>query len=221
MDTEVHGLIGYFRRGAQTGRERFAITTAADGARTLRAHCEMWDDELLRDVTLAIDADYRPLDAFIRLAQHGKFVGSSWFRFGAGFVECEAWTARDGRVSQRMDWDGWPICFGTHSLITDGWHAQHWHGRDPGRLSSPVSSNAANGGTGPLIATTEFQLAHHGDETVRVAAGEFACRHFSIAFRSYAPIHFWVTGAQHQFVRMEWDHLDANYELLELSEMQR
>jgi hypothetical protein len=166
MDTEVQGLIGYFRRGAQTGRERFAITTTADGARTLRPQCEMWDDELLRDVTFAINADDRPLDAFIRLTQH-------------------------------------------------------WHGRDPGRLGSPVSSNAANGGTGPLIATTAFQLAHHGDETIRVAAGDFDCRHFSVAFRGYSPLHFWVTGSQHQFVRMEWDHLDANYELLDFSETQR
>ncbi len=165
MDTEVQGLIGYFRRGAQTGRERLAITTAGDGARTLRAHCEMWDDELLRDVTFAIDANYRPLDGFIRLAQHG-------------------------------------------------------HGRDPGLLSASVSSNVANGGTGPLIATTEFQLGHQGDETVRVPAGEFSCRHFTIAFRSYSPIHFWVTGTQHQLVRMAWDHLDANYELLEFSETQ-
>jgi hypothetical protein len=28
MDTEVQGLIGCFRRGAQTGRERFAIASA-------------------------------------------------------------------------------------------------------------------------------------------------------------------------------------------------
>jgi hypothetical protein len=103
-----------------------------------------------------------------------------------------------------MDWDGWPICFGTHSLITNGWHAHHWRGRDPGRLGSPVSSNAAN-----------------GDEIVRVPTGDFDCRHFSIAFRSYPPIHFRVTGSQHQFVRMEWDHLDANYESLEFSEARR
>ncbi len=221
MQNEVRGLIGYFRRGVKTGQEYFAISTFTNGARTLRAQCEMWDDTLLRDVTFAIDADYRPLDAFIRLAQHGQFVGSSWFRFGESFVECEAHTAREGRISQCMEWDGWPICFGTHSLITDGWHAKHWQGSDPALLRSPVSSHAANGGTGPLIATTEFQLRHQGDEAVTVPAGQFHCRHFTIGFQTYSPIHFWVTGTQHQFVRMEWDHLDANYELLEFSETQR
>jgi hypothetical protein len=221
MMQHVRGLIGYFRRGVQTGREYFSISTEIDGARMLRAECEMWDDELVRDVTLAVDARYRPLDAFIRLTQHAKLVGSSWFRFGDGFVECEAFTASDGRVSQRMDWDGWPICFGTHSLITDGWHAAHWTGRGPALLRSPVSSNAANGGTGPLIATTEFELANIGEQQVRVPAGQYTCRHFAITFRNFPPLHFWVTGTQHQFVRMEWEYIDAYYELLELSETQR
>ena len=218
MMRHARGLIGYFRRNVQTGQEHFSISTQADGSRTLRAECEMWDDVLLRDVTLAIDAQYRPLDAYIRLAQHSKFVGSSWYRFGDGWVECEANTVRDGRVSQRMDWHEWPVCFGTHSLITDAWHAVHWRGVDPPPMSSPVSSNAANGGTGPLISTTSFLLSRVGLEQVRVPAGEFDCAHFTIAFRDYPPIHFWVTGNDHQFVRMEWGLLDANYELLEFAE---
>jgi hypothetical protein len=218
MSRQSHGVIGYFRRNEQTGVERFSIATEKDGSRILRAECEMWDDALRRDVTLGVAPDYRPLDAHIRLTQHGSFVGTGWYRFGAGFVECEAFTARDGRVSQRMDWDGWPVCFGTHSLITDAWHAAHWRGVDTPRLRSPVSSNAANGGTGPTIATTEFQLRLLAEENVTVPAGSFAARHFSIVFNDYPPLHFWVTGPRHDFVRMEWDYIDAHYELLEFAE---
>lgn len=221
MPNRACGVIGYFRRDDQTGVERFSISTEADGSRILRAECEMWDDALRRDVTLAVAADYRPLDAHIRLTQHGKFVGSSWYRFGPGFVECEAFTANDGRVSQRMEWDGWPVCFGTHSLITDAWHAAHWRGVDPPGLRSPVSSNAANGGTGPTIACTQFQLHLLSEEKVVVPAGTFDTRHFSIVFNDYPPLHFWATGPSQQFVRMEWDYIDAHYELLEFSEQDR
>ena len=63
MDDAVQGLIGYFRRGSQTGCEHFAICTAADGARNLRAHCEMWDDELLRDGRVSQRMDWGQLDA--------------------------------------------------------------------------------------------------------------------------------------------------------------
>lgn len=221
MRRHVRGLIGYFRRGEQTGLEHFSITTEADGARTLRAECEMWDDALVRDVTLAVDRDYWPQDAFIRLTQHGRFVGTIWFLFGDGYVSCESRTAREDRVSQRIEWPGWPPCFGTHSLITDAWHAHFWRGQDPPLMRSPVSSNAANGGTGPLIGTTRFQLRRLGAQTVQVPAGEFSTSHFAIEFGDYPPLHFWSRDDDHQFVRMEWDHIDAHYELLELKESRR
>jgi hypothetical protein len=212
---KLRGSIGYFRRGVCTGEEQFSITVEADGTRLLRAQCEMFDDELLRDVTYAVDANYRPLDAHIRLTQHDRFVGSSWFRFGAGFAECEGFTAREGRFSQRLAWAGWPPCFGTHSLITDAWHAVFWRGV-PVRMRSPVSSSAANGGTGPLLAETEFLLEKVCEQRLRAPAGEFDCTQFAITFGAYPPLHFWASGADLQLVRMEWAYLDAYYELLTL-----
>ena len=217
----ARGLIGYFhRRNGVTGREYFAITRHSDGVRTLRAQCEMDDDEVLRDVTFSVDGRWRPLDAFVRLTVRDRFVGSSWFRFHHGGAECEGFTATEGRISQRVALDAWPAYFGTHSLVTDGWHAALWRegGPEVQRFPSLITSHAANGATGPVIAAGTAALQLAGRETLRVPAGEFDSRHFLITFGSFAtPMHFWVTGEDHQILRIEWDHLDAYYELLEYS----
>lgn len=220
----VRGKIGYFhRQQGPTGREWFSLSVLRDGTRALRAHCEMDDDVVLRDVTYTVDRAWQPLDAFIRLSVHDQFVGSSWFRFTARGVECEALTAREGRVSQRVALPGGAVRFGTHSLITDGWHAALWDPSGPAlqvTRAQPASSHAANGATGPLVLLGDSTLERLGRERVTVPAGEFDCTHFQILLVKYPALHFWVTGSDHILVRMEWDHLDAYYELLELECME-
>jgi hypothetical protein len=216
----LQGKIGYYsRRSGETGREWFTVTVMPDGSRTLRTCCEMDDASVLRDVTYTIDAAWRPVDAYIRLSVADRFVGSSWFRFLDDAVECEALTASEGRVSQRVDLPQRAARFGTHSLITDGWHAVLWDPQGPDRQvlrRQPASSHAADGGTGPLVVLGDSTLHRIGDERVCVPAGEFDTTHFSIDLVDYPPLHFWVTGPDVTLVRIEWTHLDAYYELLEL-----
>jgi len=214
------GVIGYFGKdGVVTGVERFDILRQADGARTLRARCEMHDDALLREVIYSLDADGRPYDAFVRLSTAGCFVGSTWYRFAADRIECEGYTAGEGRFSQRQDFPAGVAAFGTHSLITDGWYAALWRadGPDVQHFRVPTTSLAANGGTGPAICVSAFALQRLGAEDIRVPAGRFQCDHFGITFGEYPTMHFWVTGAGSQLVRIEWSHLGAYYELQQWS----
>ncbi len=214
---QCSGTIGYFhRRTGETGREHFTITHHRDGSRVLRALCEMDDDQVLRDVTYAIGEDGRPHDAFVRLTVADHFVGSTWFTFEPESVACEALTAAQGRFTQKLSFPGGAPCFGTHSLITDGWHGALWRVEGPEEqcFRSPVCSQAANGATGPMLSIIEFSLQRIGTESVHVPAGEFECSHFLINFGAYPPMHFWISGDDHQVVRIEWDYLDAYYELM-------
>ncbi|MCB1623804.1 MAG: hypothetical protein KDI32_04400 [Pseudomonadales bacterium] len=218
----LRGKIGYFRnRLGEIGREWFTVTVMPDGTRTLRAQCEMDDDVVLRDVTYSVDAAWRPLDAFIRLSVDGQFVGSSWFRFVDRLVECEAYTRAEGRISQRVELAAPAVRFGTHSLITDGWHGALWQKNGPAIqaiLAQPASSHAANGATGPLLLLGDSRLKRIGEERLRVPAGAFDTTHFEILLVDFPALHFWVTARDVQLVRIEWQHLDAYYELLEYEE---
>jgi hypothetical protein len=123
----IRGTLAYTsekpeRKGQERGRERFTMTIHADGRRTLRALSEIDDPPpVLRDVTLSVGSDWKPTDCFVRLSVGDRFMGSSWFRFSDREVECEGYTAQEGRISQRVILDAPLRVFGTHPIAADAW----------------------------------------------------------------------------------------------------
>ena len=176
------------REGVERGREHFAITLHGDGARTLRAQCEIDDPPpVLRDVTLSFNAAWQPLDCFVRLTVADKLVGSSWFRFTAHSIECEANTVLEGRISQRVALASPAIGFGTHPIQADAMLCRMYDlSKGPGWQSFGelyMCSLDHRGATGPLIFRHPIgvQLRFIGRETASVGAGTFAALHFQIA----------------------------------------
>ena len=209
----------------ERGREWFSVSVQEDGARTLRAQCEMDDELLLREVTYSVDGQWRPHDAFVRLVQCGQFVGSSWFRFDEQGVECEALTQREGRVHQRQQLGRRPRLFAPHPLVSDGWQAAAFDfTRGPGRQRLDACTNSSpqpDGASGPLIGVVYKDLEYVGDESITVPAGTFLAHHMLIhplmpSMAHWTPLEFWVTGTDFQIVRMRWDLLRSTYELTEI-----
>lgn len=167
--------------GEERGRESFRITMHPDRRRTLRATCEIDADEVLRDVTYSVDSDFRPLDAFVRLTVCERFLGCGWFLFADDHAACESHTALEGRVSQRVAVPAWPRAFGTHPITADAWMTGAFDTNGPARQffdNAFISSYAFNGAGGPLLYPIHFGLELLGTETIRVASGEHACRHY-------------------------------------------
>jgi hypothetical protein len=189
------------------GREYFTFTVHADGKRTLRAHCEIEEPAptVLRDVIYAIDEHDKPMDCYVRLTIGDSFMGSGWFRMGAHEIECESYGPSIGRVSQRMPVVGEYDGFGTHPIVADAYitkridHARGPHKRD---FRSFLPSPDHRGATPPLIAESTIQLAFIGFDTITVAAGTFAARHFCFTDErggmatdkgAHPEYHLWVT----------------------------
>jgi hypothetical protein len=220
------GRIAYLHdHDGETGRERFTVTVQPDGVRTVRASCEMDGEALLRDVTYTVDARWRPLDAYVRLVQNGAHRGSAWFRFDARGAECEALTATEGRVRQRVDLPRWPTMFAPHPLVTDGWQAAAYdYHAGPGTQRLECCTNSSprpDGASGPLVGVVHKDLEYVGDERVQVRAGTFDARHLRIQPRApgmadWPPLEFWVAGDDFLLLRMRWDLLRSTYELVEL-----
>jgi hypothetical protein len=218
------GRIDYIRdNGGVKGREFFSVTVQDDGMRTIRAQCEMDDIGLLRDVVQTVDANWMPVDAFVRLTQKGEFMGGGWFRFDATGVECEAFTRNEGRISQRVE-TGTPIrIFASHPLMTDGWQTKtfdHASGQKTQVIAPWANpSPRADGGSGPMIGLGRKTLSYAGEERLTVSAGAFACRHYSIHSSKPENPHMetWVTGEDAVLVKMRWDLLKTEYVLAELT----
>jgi len=232
--TTLRGRIRYTsnkpeRRGEERGREHFTITRHGDGARSLRAHCEIDDPPaVLRDVVLSLDAELHPTDCFVRLVIAGRFEGSGWMRFGEHLAEAETFNARDGRVSQRLELDQRVRWLGAHPIAGDALaFGIYDRARGPGKQFFPnmmLTSPDHRGATGPLLYRLGFGLEYVGEEPVEVAAGRFDAFHFRYTDTAgqlpeeHPAYDVWCT-ADEDFVFLEGavgGYMQTHYELVEL-----
>ena len=191
------------REGAVRGQEHFRIDMHADGGRTIAAHGEIDDaPAVVRDVNLRVDREGRPQESFVRIAVGGAFRGSGWFRFSGGLAECEAMTAVEGRISQRMELPSPLAAFGNHAMVNDGYLLNLYDlSQGPGvqmfrdiLLSSPDH----RGATGPMLFPIDLAIEFAGRERLAVAAGEFDALHFRFTdipglLQEHPPYDLWCT----------------------------
>lgn len=189
----VRGKIRYTSKKPETvdqerGREWFAFSHHADGAMTLRSHCEIEEPtpEVLRDVIYTTDCYGRPRNLHVHLTVGGAFMGSGWFNLEhdaeGGQIECESVGPAIGRLSQRVQFEGKLDGFGTHPIVADGYLTRCMDvSRGPHRRTIRVylPSPDHRGATPPIATELEMDLEYLGDETVTVPAGTFACRRFA------------------------------------------
>jgi len=207
----------------EEGREYFTVTIQPDGSRTLRAHCEMDNDELLRDVVYTLDGQWRPQDAFVRLSIQNKFQGSAWFRFTDRSLECETYTADAGRLSQRFAIAGYPPSFGGHPICCDTWHAKAADLRRGTNTMQAIegiamSSPLPNGGSGPMLSLSAVDVEFVGTESVTTPAGTFETKHFKNFSRRRGfvhPVEIWAHSEDFVPVKCRLGLLGQTYELVE------
>ncbi len=217
------------RWGQERGRESFIITTHTDGKRTLRALCEIDDPPtVLRDVTLSLDADYYPLDCFVRLTIDDEFEGSGWMRFSHNSAETEMFNIRDGRVSQRFELEQRIRWLASHPISGDSLGLYIYdRSRGPGKMFFPdmmVTSPDHRGATGPMLFKLGFGIEYVGDERITVPAGEFDAHHFRYVDTAgqlpeeHPEYNIWCT-ADNDFVFLRGEvggYMQTYYELIDL-----
>lgn len=185
------------------GREDFLYVTHNDGSRALSAYCEIDEPapNVLRHVVLTVDADDKPVDAFVRVVVGGQFSGAGFFRISADSIECESYGPSIGRIAQSFDTGGNIDAFNTHPLSVDGYHLI---GVDPAqasglqRIRTFLPSLDHRGAGPPMIADHHIMLAFVGRETVSVAAGTFDTKHFRFVGEAddpnaHPPYDVWVS----------------------------
>lgn len=209
-------------RLGETGREWFSVTVLAGGDRTVRAHCEMDDERLLRDVVYTVDLGWKPQDAYVRLSRDARFVGAGAFRFGDRHVEFDGETSAGGQLRQRVAVPHRPPVFAPHPIVCDGWQAAAFDHARPERIqplrSCANSSALAHGGSGPMIGLVDKRLEYVGETQTSVPAGAWSTRHYRVLFdhRDWPPLELFVTPEDRQLVCLRWDLLESSYELAEL-----
>ena len=155
----------------ETGREWFTVTVQPDGTRTHRAHCEMDDDAILRDVINTMDGNWLPKDSYVRLSVGGVDEGSAWFLIKGNQATCESWSKGGGRLRQAMTFDEPIHIFGGHPVSGDAMKPAHFKLDGPAKQSFLMVSTSPlpNGASGPIMAARRgvFQPARGGGKSRR------------------------------------------------------
>lgn len=189
--------------GSLWGFEAWRISREADGGRCLAVHCEMTlgEDNVVRDTVLAVDAEFQPREAYVRICNGGEWSGGGWFAFGETYAEAECLTRAEGRLSQRMPIERPMRGFGVHAVQGDGWLAasfpyekgegyEHFAGRNL------LHSLHHLGATGPKLEVSTSGLRYKGQEEVDVPAGRFECHRLEFLgmTNDHPPYTMWISA---------------------------
>ncbi|WP_317928564.1 hypothetical protein [Halioxenophilus sp. WMMB6] len=202
------------------GREVFDLLFYEQGC-TLRAQCEMNNIGLLRDVSLALDHEWLPKDAFCRLINRDGVSGSCWYFFNETSVLVEG---ENGgvRFSQQLSNQPGYHYLGLHPLQGDALIAQQVDNSRPGEfvpVNSLTNSISENGDGGLMATGLVIEVAFLGMETVTVTAGSFNARKLALRWhRDWPPATLWVREGDALFLKMTWSQVDYWYELVSLVE---
>lgn len=211
---DTRGKILYIDEdGTERGREWFGFSFHEDGQVTLRAYCEIDDQQVERDVVQSMTSRFAPLDCFNRLHVHGRFLGTGWIRITDTEAECEVFNVKLGRILQVVPLHVPATSLVSHPLSGDSLLMANFDHSKPERIQSweggLATSPLLDGASGPLVSVGGRRSVEYiGSERVTVPAGTFETDHYRLLMkpkpdgtpRSYD---IWATRPDFLFVRGE------------------
>lgn len=211
---DTRGKILYIDEdGTERGREWFGFSFHKDGQVTLRAHCEIDDSQVERDVVQSMTSRFAPLDCFNRLHVHGAFLGTGWIRITETEAECEVFNVQLGRIRQVVPLRLPATSLVSHPLSSDSLLMANFDHSKPERIQSwdggLATSPLLDGASGPLLSVEGRRSVEYvGPERITVPAGTFDTQHYRLLMspkpdgtqRSYD---IWTTPPDFVFVRGE------------------
>jgi hypothetical protein len=217
MDFQA-GRISYRNAAGETGREWFEMVRHA-GGRILRAFCEMDDMDLSRDVSIALDLQHRPQDAFVRVIKGGRVTGTTLFLLEQGELHCQGRIQGLGAIDQRVALSRPLGYLGLHPLVGDALIACARGTSDPGSylpIACHTNSQSPAGDEGLTAIPVTIDVAYLGEEALEVEAGHYIARGYALRWKpEWAPARLWVHGEDALFLKLDWPMLGLSYELVE------
>jgi hypothetical protein len=207
------------------GTERFSVSVAPDGSRTLHATCEIFDRNVSKDIIYSVDRDFRPMDSYVRLIKDGSLLGSGRYHFDDRGCSLDCDSRVLGRVTQRIDQAGGFPSFGPHPLTGDIWHLARYDHSSKEKvqfLDSSLSSLEHDGCSGPMLHPVRFGIEFLGPKTITVPAGTFETHHYQFHLDGTLPQehpreHLWCIPGDFIFVQIRVDgYMSTTYQLTEL-----
>jgi hypothetical protein len=222
LTRRLSGRIAYRAAdGGDVGHELFDLSSHP-GGHVLRALCVLDDVGLVRDVSLSMDGEWRPLEGHCRLVRDGHEEAALWFGVEPGSVRVE------GRIGglelpRQVVPTKAPLAYlGLHPLQGDALIVQARGTGRPGEfvgIEAVTNSVSPNGDEAVGASRLSIEVAYMGAEDIAVAAGRFVARRYQLRWRyDWPPADLWVRATDCLFLAMRWSHVPTRYELASFAE---
>jgi hypothetical protein len=198
--------------GRERGREDFQLLVHPDGSRTLI----MWNETRARHsqihAVLRVEANFRPLEAYVSYWSYGVFRGSGLVRVDGDEIRTQI-SGPTGTSQQILPVPAW-FSIATHPLAADGWHQLPVRKKRGQQQSTTlINLDTAKELNVPILARVQQQPWQWlGEEKVTVPAGTFTTQRY----RS-GESDVWVMGEDRILVRFLWPSLGSDYVLTKYS----
>jgi hypothetical protein len=196
--------------------ESFIVTTNPDGSHTAQTMTRFPGSSLVRHVTQTVNAQFMPMDGFLRLFV-GKEYQGALLRRVVGNEVTSLLLAPDGSPIQQAQLPGGDdLVLGYHPTAVEGWKFTQCDPKLSGSQNVRILTTSATWNGGQMSHGREVKLAveYVGKENVTVPAGTFGCDHYLWHTGAIdADIEVWTTGQDRICVRVVGHAKGVAYEL--------
>lgn len=218
IERELVGKISYTVRdtGEYRGEEDWRLTIHPDGSRTIRMTNPIKATNILRDVILRVDGNYRPLHAQISHWEGGKHRGAAFYWTQGDYMHAVA-SAPNGTLEQTVKVPE-KFSIGSRPQGPFSWHAAHYDLAKRGvQRSTAYIMDRVGTSVGSILGSVRsIDVELVGEEKLTVGAGTFDTWKFKIE----NELDLWVDKKEFITVLLVSREVEPamKYELVELKE---
>lgn len=197
--------------------EDFIVTRNPDGSRTAMSMSRFPGCSIVRHVVQTVDADFTPLDGFVRLFAHNQYAGGL-VRHVSG-DEVHSILLPGGGLppeATTIAIDAGREVLGYHPTTAEGWKLMKLDRSrsDVQQIDLLTVSLTWNGGTLDHGRKASMPVEYLGRDTITVKAGTFECDHFMWHTGNLdGNLEIWTTGEDAVVARMLGHDKGFCYEL--------
>jgi hypothetical protein len=177
--------------------ENFIVSTNPDGSHTAQTLTRFPGGSIVRHVTQTVNADFMPMDGFLRLFVGPEYQGALVRRVVGDSVTSLLMAPNGAPIEEATLPGGADLVLGYHPTTVEGWKFTMCDKSVSGVQEVRILTTSATWNGGQMTHGREVTLSveYLGEKELKVPAGTFLCDHYLWHTGAIdADIEVWTTG---------------------------
>ena len=196
--------------------ENFIVTTNPDDTHTAQTMTRFPGGSIVRHVTQTVNAEFMPMDGYLRLFVGPEYQGNLVRRVVGDSVTSLLMAPDGSPIEEATLPGGADLVLGYHPTTVEGWKFTKCDRTVSGTQQVRILTTSAtwNGGQMTHGKEVTLDIEYVGDEEIEVPAGKFVCDHYLWHTGAIdADIEVWTTGQDRICARVVGHAKGVTYEL--------